>query len=63
MIILFYNKHKDVKIKYHNNIIGSEKNQKKIKKKFGEVWTFSAGLAEGGGGYTRNALQRSFDSL
>lgn len=32
MIILFYNKHKDIKIKYHNNIISSEKSEKKLKK-------------------------------
>lgn len=35
MIILFYNKHEDIKIKYHNNIISSEKSEKKIKKNSG----------------------------
>lgn len=35
MIILFYNKHEDIKIKYHNNIISSEKSEKKSKKKSG----------------------------
>lgn len=32
MIILFYNKREDIKIKYHNNIISSKKIRKKLKK-------------------------------
>lgn len=54
MIILFYNKHEGIKIKYHNNIISSEKSEKKIKKKFGRGRMFTAALVQGG----RGCLQR-----
>lgn len=54
MIILFYNKHEDIKIKYHNNIISSEKSEKKSKK-IGRGRMFTAALVQGGG---RGCLQR-----
>ena len=54
MIILFYNKHKDIKIKYHNNIISSEKSEKKLKKI--QEGTDVHGCAGTGGG--RGCLQR-----
>lgn len=63
MIILFYNKHEGIKIKYHNNIISSEKSEKKIKKKFGRGRMFTAALVQGGGGDACNVFKRSFASL
>lgn len=56
MIILFYNKHEGIKIKYHNNIISSEKSEKKIKKKFGRGRMFTAALVQGGAGMLATSL-------
>lgn len=53
MIILFYNKYEDIKIKYHNNIISSEKSEKKIKKNWER--TDVHGCTDTGG---RGCLQR-----
>lgn len=55
MIILFYNKHEDIKIKYHNNIISSEKSEKKSKK-IGRGRMFTAALVQGGAGMLATSL-------
>lgn len=55
MIILFYNKHEDIKIKYHNNIISSEKSEKKSKK-IGRGRMFTAVLVQGGAGMLATSL-------
>ena len=62
MIILFYNKHEDIKIKYHNNIISSEKSEKKIKKNR-EGTDVHGCTGTGGGGDACNVFKRSFASL
>lgn len=54
MIILFYNKRENIKIKYHNNIISSKKSEKKLKKI--QEGTDVHGCAGTGGG--RGCLQR-----
>lgn len=62
MIILFYNKREDIKIKYHNNIISSKKIRKKLKKiRKGTDVHGCAGT--GGGGDACNVFKRSFASL
>lgn len=55
MIILFYNKREDIKIKYHNNIISSEKSEKKLKK-FRRGRMFTAALVQGGAGMLATSL-------
>lgn len=63
MIILFYNKHKDIKIKYHNNIISSEKSEKKLKKIQEGTDVHGCAGTGGGGGDAYNVFKRSFASL
>lgn len=62
MIILFYNKHEDIKIKYHNNITSGEKSEKKSKKNR-EGTDVHGCTGTGGGGDACNVFKRSFASL
>lgn len=56
MIILFYNKHEDIKIKYHNNIISSEKSEKKSKKNREGTDVHGCTGTEGGAGMLATSL-------
>lgn len=51
MIILFYNKRENIKIKYHNNIISSKKSEKKLKKNSGGDGCSRLRWYRGGRGY------------